>query len=66
MIDVAEKIFIRVAEQIIHQSTTVREIFKSSLFPAVIDGDEYELLTPMGLLEGVKDLGIDDLSELEV
>lgn len=24
------------------------------------------MLTPMGLLEGVKDLGIDDLSELEV
>lgn len=44
----------------------MREIFKRSLFDAVIDGDAYELLTPMGLLEGVKELGIDDLSELEV
>ena len=44
----------------------MRRIFQKNVFDAEIDGEPYELLTPMGLLEGVKDLGIDDLAESEV
>lgn len=65
MIDVAERIFIRVAEEIIQQGTTVRQVFERNIFGAEIDGEQYELLTPMGLLEGIKELGVDDLSEIE-
>lgn len=39
MIDVAEKIFIRVAEEIIAQKTSVRAIFQNNIFDADIDGD---------------------------
>jgi hypothetical protein len=66
MIDVAEKIFIRIAEEIIQQKTSVRTIFQSNIFDADIDGEQYELLSPMGLLEGIKSLNIDDLQEIEV
>jgi hypothetical protein len=66
MIDVAEKIFIRIAEEIIQQKTSVRAIFQSNIFDADIDGEQYELLSPMGLLEGIKSLNIDDLQEIEV
>ncbi len=31
-----------------------------------VDGDFIELLTPIGFLEGIKDLGITDLEEVEV
>jgi len=61
MIDVAEKIFIRIAEEIIQQKTSVRAIFQNNIFDADIDGEQYELLSPMGLLEGIKALNIDDL-----
>ena len=66
MIDVAEKIFIRIAEEIIQQKTSVRAIFQSNIFDADIDGEQYELLSPMGLLEGIKSLNIDDLQEIEI
>jgi len=38
MIDVAEKIFIRIAEEIIQQKTSVRAIFQNNIFDADIDG----------------------------
>lgn len=66
MIDVAEKIFIRIAEEIIQQKTSVRAIFQNNIFDADIDGEQYELLSPMGLLEGIKSLNIDDLQEIEI
>jgi len=66
MIDVAEKIFIRIAEEIIEQKTSVRAIFQANIFDAEIDGEQYELLSPMGLLEGIKSLNIDDLQDFEI
>lgn len=66
MIDVAEKIFIRIAEKIIAQKTSVRSVFQRNIFHAEIDGEQYELLSPLGLIEGIKELSITDLSELEV
>lgn len=66
MINVAEKIFIRVAEEIIQQGASVRRVFQRSIFDAEIDKQLYELLSPEGLLEGIRDLGIDDLSDLEI
>ena len=56
MIDVAEKIFIRIADEIIKQNVSVRQVWQQHIFPAEIDGEEYELLSPDGLLDGMKDL----------
>ena len=33
---------------------------------AEIEGEPIELLSPMGLLDGIKELGIDDLTEKEI
>ena len=65
MIDCAEKIFIQIAEEIIDQKASVRAIFNRNIFEAEIDGEYYELLSPMGLLEGIKDLNI-ELQDLEI
>ena len=67
VIDVAEQIFVRIAEAIIKQEiSSIRSVFVEGIFEAEIDGQVIELLSPMGLLEGIKALGIDDLSEKEV
>ncbi len=64
MIDAAERIFIRIAEEIISQEhKSVREIFADHILETQIDGQSIELLAPEGLIEGIKGLGIDDLSE---
>ena len=44
----------------------MRDVFKPYIFEADIDGDIYELLSPYDLLQGIKDLGIDDLQKIEV
>lgn len=66
MIDVAEKIFVRIADEIIKHKLTVRMVLQQHIFPAEIDGDSYELLAPEGLIEGIRDLGIEDLKEIEI
>ena len=66
MIDVAEKIFVRIAEEIIKNKFSVRMVWNQHLFPAEIDGEEYELLSPEGLIDGIRDLGIDDLNDKEI
>ena len=66
MIDVAEKIFVRIAEEIIKNKVSVRMVWNQHLFPAEIDGEEYELLSPEGLIDGIRDLGIDDLNDKEI
>ena len=65
MIDIAEKIFVRIADQIIKQNVTIRQVFQQHIFPAEIDGDAYELLSAQGLIEGIIELGISDLEEIE-
>jgi hypothetical protein len=66
MMDVAEKIFVRIAEEIIKNKVSVRMVWNQHLFPAEIDGEEYELLSPEGLIDGIRDLGIDDLNDKEI
>lgn len=62
MIDVAEKIFVLMAQKMMENNIkSVKAVFKPYIFEADIDGDIYELLSPYDLLQGIKDLGIDDL-----
>ena len=67
VIDVAEKIFIRIADEMFKQGrSSIREVFKDHLYEAMMGNDTFELLSPIGLLEGIKSLGIDDLEERDV
>ena len=64
VIDVAERIFIRIAEQIISREIkTVREVFADHIVEMEFDGQIIELLEPEGLINGMKGLGIDDLTD---
>ena len=64
MLDIAEKCFMRIAEAIIAHSTSVKDAFKKHISKDEASGDDY--LSPQGFLEGVKSLGISDLSQLDV
>ena len=67
MLDIAEKCFMRIADAIIAKEISVRDAFKKHITKEVAqteqgeDQEEIELITPMGFLEGVKQLGITDL-----
>ena len=64
VIDVAERVFFRIAEEVIKQErTSIRNLFADQIFETEVDGQPYELLTPDGLLDGIKALGINDLTE---
>lgn len=67
MIDVAEQVFIRIAEALVENGLSIREVFGEYLQVTEIDGQHVvECLQPLGLLEGIKSMGITDLSEKEV
>jgi hypothetical protein len=68
MLDIAEKCFMRIAECIINKKLSVREAFKKQIIKETVQetGEEMELLSPIGFLEGVKGLGISDLEEIDV
>ena len=66
MLDVAEHCFIRIAEIMIEKGTSVRGLFAKYALPEQFsDGTVIELLSPVGFLEGIKELGLSELSELE-
>jgi len=67
VIDVAEQIFVRIAEAVIKMEIrSVRSIFQEAIQEAEIDGQIIELISPLDLLEGIKAIGVDDLTEKEV
>lgn len=66
MIDVAEKVFIRIADLIVKQQLTIRQMLHKLTFGAEIDGDIYELITSENMIEAIKRLGIEELTELEI
>jgi len=66
VIDVAEQLFVRIAQAIIELKVkSIRSVFAHAIFEVEIDGQVVELLPPMGLLEGIKSLGIEDMTEKE-
>lgn len=66
MLDVAEKCFVKIAEAIIKKESTVRKAFGTFIIKEDLEGEFIELLSPIGFLEGMKDLGIVELEEVEV
>lgn len=65
MIDVAEKIFVRIADEMVAKKVSVRQVLQPYITLAEIDGEPYELLSPEGLIESLHDLGISDLEQIE-
>lgn len=65
MIDVAERVIFRIAEQVVARRITVREVFTEKLSMKVIDGEQCEILFPSGLLDAIKKIGIENLTKKE-
>ena len=47
------------------ENTTVRSAFKDNIYIGEVNGKEVEIISQIGLLEGIKSLGIDDLTKTE-
>lgn len=66
MLDIAERCFVKIAESILEAGISVRQAFSPFIIREDFEGEALELLSPIGFLEGVKELGITDLEEVEV
>ena len=66
MLDIAEQCFMRIADLLHLAQKTVRSVFLRYSQPELFkDGSVLELMSPRGFLEGVRDIGFDDVTELE-
>ena len=66
MLDIAEHCFIRMAEMMLQTNRSARSIFTKYSIPEQFpDGTILELMSPIAFLEGAKEAGMDDLSEME-
>jgi len=66
MLDIAEQCFMRIADLMHLAQKTVRAVFLRYSQPELFkDGSVLELMNPRGFLEGVRDIGFDDVTELE-
>ncbi len=66
MLDVAEHCFIQIAEIMLETNKSVRSIFSKYAIPEPFhDGSILELMSPVQFLEGVREMGLNTLSELE-
>ena len=66
MLDVAERCFVRIANAILESGLSVRQAFQPFIIREEFEGETLELLSPIGFLEGVKDLGVTDFEEVEI
>ena len=66
MLDIAEHCFIRMAEMMLQTNRSARSIFTKYSIPEQFpDGTILELMSPIAFLEGAKEAGMEDLSEME-
>ena len=66
MLDVAESIFMKLSECMNAKGRSVRGIFTKYAEPEMFpDRTVIELLSPLALLEGIKELGMKELQEFE-
>jgi hypothetical protein len=66
MLDIAERCFVKIADAILEAGVSVRQAFQPFIIRDEIEGETLELLSPIGFLEGVKDIGVTDFEEVEI
>lgn len=66
MLDIAEAIFMKMADLLNLRKTSTRAIFSKFCSPEIMpDRSVIELMSPVEFLEGVHEVGIDDLTQFE-
>jgi hypothetical protein len=53
--------FIKIADVLLKNNMGIREVWQLHLFAAEIEGDEYEMLSEQGFVEGIQSLEIPDV-----
>ena len=67
MLDVAEAIFVKLSDQLQEKGRSIRGVFTKYAEPEMFpDRTVLELLGPRAFLQGIKEVGIEDLQEFEV
>jgi hypothetical protein len=67
MLDVAEQCFMRIADMLHQQQKTVKQAFMRYAEPEPFkDGTVLELIPPRAFLEGVREVGFEDITEMEI
>lgn len=66
MIGIAENCLIKIAEELLNKKMTIRMLFRDEIIDEEIEGEKIELLLPLSFLEGLKQLGIEDFSDIEI
>lgn len=66
MLDIAEKCFARIAKEIQDRGLTVAGAFEKYVQLEEVEGEALALMSPVSFLEGIRELGIEDLEEIEV
>ena len=66
MIRIAESCLIRISDELKKKNITIQELFKENIMVESIGDQDIELLAPIHFIEGLKTLGIDNFSELEI
>lgn len=56
----------RISHKLKEQDVTIHQLFGDNIISEEIEGQNIELLAPIHFLEGLKKLGINDFSELDV
>ena len=64
MLDIAEECFIKIAEELIRHQASVGDCWGP--LAEFIEEQGIGLLSPVGFLQGLKDLGLGEITELEV
>ncbi len=65
MIEIAQNCFRAIAEQMLERKLTIRTLYGSSIYKEQVNGDATELLSSEDFLQGLKQLGMEDLEEVE-
>ena len=66
MLDIAERVFARIAKEISDKGLTVATAFEKYVQVEEVEGETLAIMNPVSFLEGIRELGIEDLEEIEV
>ncbi|CAI2387658.1 unnamed protein product [Moneuplotes crassus] len=66
MIRIAETCLLRIANELKVKDISIRELFKDDMVVEHIEDQKIELLAPIHFIEGIRRLGIEDFTELDI
>ena len=66
MIKIAESWLIRISDELKNKNLDIKQLFEENIMVENIGDQSIELLAPIHFIEGLKKLGIQDFTELEI